>query len=161
MSIRPNSFLTRSTISATAALSVTSAVTDIALVPRCWSSATAALDFASLRPTTATAAPASARPRAMPSPMPPLPPVTIATLPVRSNGFDVMVRFPVLLSCADLIRASILLQKAMGCRVKPGNDEFTMRFHADLPLALPDQDQHERGQRRAVAGPLHLPDQEA
>jgi len=29
---------------------------------------------------------ASANPLAMPSPMPPLPPVTIATLPVRSNG---------------------------------------------------------------------------
>ena len=58
------------------------------------SSATAAADFASLRPTIATAAPASASPRAMPSPMPPLPPVTIATLPLRSNSpvFMVVVR---------------------------------------------------------------------
>src|SRR4051794_6649212 len=39
-------------------------------------------------------APASARPRAMPSPMPPLPPVTIATLPRRSNRLDVMLCIP-------------------------------------------------------------------
>src|SRR5262249_5204643 len=44
-------------------------------------------DFAAFRPSTAIFAPASASPRAMPRPIPPLPPVTIATLPVRSNSF--------------------------------------------------------------------------
>src|SRR6185436_1319929 len=94
MSIRPSSPTTRLTMAATAALSVTSAATAIALAPLCSSSATAAADLASLRPTTAIAAPACARPRAMPSPMPPLPPVTMATLPVRSKGpvFMVVVR---------------------------------------------------------------------
>jgi len=72
MSIRPSSFAARATISATADLSVTSATTDIALTPHCLISTTAALDFASLRPTIAISAPASASPRAMPSPMPPL-----------------------------------------------------------------------------------------
>ena len=43
--------------------------------------------FAALRPATTTDAPAPASPRAMPNPMPPLPPVTIATLPVRSKRF--------------------------------------------------------------------------
>ena len=43
------------------------------------------------RPATITLAPASARPLAMPKPMPPLPPVTTATLPCRSNIFVVML----------------------------------------------------------------------
>jgi hypothetical protein len=38
------------------------------------------------RPVTATAAPAAASPLAMPRPIPPLPPVTTATRPVRSNN---------------------------------------------------------------------------
>ena len=93
--MRPSSLATRATMAATAALSVTSATTDIALTPRARKSAAAASDFASLRPTTATSAPASASPRAMPRPMPPLPPVTMATLPARSKSlvaiFDVLV----------------------------------------------------------------------
>src|SRR5215469_12854700 len=72
-------------------------------------------------------APASARPRAMPSPMPPLPPVTMATLPLRSNNWD-----------------------DMGC---------TFRFSS--ALALPDQDQADGCECRAIAGPLNLVDNEA
>ena len=49
-------------MAATASLSVTSAATEIALTPRALSSATAAIDFVSLRPTTAISAPASASP---------------------------------------------------------------------------------------------------
>jgi fructose-1,6-bisphosphatase len=56
-----------------------------ASVPKAWSSRTAALDFSLFRPATTTRAPALARPRAIPNPMPPFPPVTIATLPLRSN----------------------------------------------------------------------------
>src|SRR5699024_4704251 len=48
-------------------------------------SSTAAALTASLRPHTATEAPARTSPRAMPSPMPRLPPVTTTTLPVRSD----------------------------------------------------------------------------
>src|SRR5262245_7999888 len=98
MSIRPSSLPTRSIIAATAALSVTSVATAIAFTPRFRKSSTAAADFASLRPTTAMSAPASASPRAMPRPMPPLPPVTIATLPVRSKGFVVIFCFSI--SCS-------------------------------------------------------------
>src|SRR6266851_6676051 len=127
MSIRPSSRLTRSTTAATADLSVTSAVTDMAVAPRCLSSVTAAADFASLRPTMAIAAPASASPIAMPRRMPPLPPVTIATLPLRSNSAVFIVDVP----------------------------------GESSALALPDQDQAESGQRRAVAGPLDLVDHEA
>ena len=42
-------------------------------------------DFASLRPTTTIGPRPAASPRAMPRPIPPLPPVTMATLPVKSK----------------------------------------------------------------------------
>src|ERR1700687_976533 len=132
MSIRPSSRKVRSTMAVMAALSVTSATTDIALTPCRLSSATAASDFASLRPTITTLAPASASPRAMPRPMPP---VTIATLPLRSNSFDVIV----------------IVQDAVRDRSES----------ARLALALPDQNQSDHGQRRAVIGPLDLADHEA
>src|ERR1700748_3563542 len=127
MSMRPSSRVTRSTMPLMASLPVTSATTAIARTPRAASSAAAAFDFASLRPTTAMSAPASARPRAMPSPMPPLPPVTMATLPLRSNRPDFIAHI------------------------------------SDVPsaLALPDQDQPEGRQRRAVTGPVDLSDHEA
>src|SRR4029077_1250248 len=49
--------------------------------------AMASSPFSALRAAnTSTAAPAAARPRAMPSPIPPLPPVTTATRPERSKG---------------------------------------------------------------------------
>ena len=48
-------------------------------------SRTAFADFSALRAATTTCAPARASPRAMPRPMPPLPPVTIATRSLRSN----------------------------------------------------------------------------
>src|SRR4051812_25466933 len=85
MSRRPNAATVSSTIRATSAALVTSTATARALAPRSISSRTAASDFLALRAATTTAAPAAARPRAMPSPMPPLPPVTTATLPLRSN----------------------------------------------------------------------------
>src|ERR1700686_677776 len=94
MSIRPRSRTVRSTMAATASLSVTSVATEIALTPRALSSATAAINFVSWPPRTAISAPASASPCAMPRPMPPLPPVTIATLPPRSNEPVFMVVFP-------------------------------------------------------------------
>src|SRR6185436_20288810 len=122
MSIRPSSPATRPAMAATESLSVTSAATAIAVAPPCLSSATASADLASLRPTTAIAAPACASPRAMPSPMPPLPPVTMATLPVRSKGRAVMV---VVLSssCPGLSRAStsflLMMFKDVDGRDKP------------------------------------------
>src|SRR5438045_4673689 len=49
------------------------------------SAATADAAFSGLLAATTTRAPHAASPRAMPSPIPPLPPVTTATRPVRSN----------------------------------------------------------------------------
>lgn len=71
----------------TCASSLTSTETALAVAPADVSSATAAADFVASRPATTIAAPYAASPRAMPRPMPPLPPVTIATLPRRSNMF--------------------------------------------------------------------------
>src|SRR5437660_738333 len=86
MSTRPNALRTSSAARSMCSGWVTSAWTGMvstsksARIP-----AAAASDFAVFRPSTAILAPASASPRAMPRPIPPLPPVTIATLPLRSN----------------------------------------------------------------------------
>src|SRR5438093_345660 len=53
-----------------------------------FNSATARLFFSTFRPVIATAAPALARPRAMPSPIPLFPPVTSAVFP-RSEKFSI------------------------------------------------------------------------
>src|SRR5204863_8459388 len=88
-------------------------------------------------PTMATAAPASASPRTMPSPMPPLPPVTIATLPPRLN----CPAFIVLSGCCQ-----VLIVNRQNARSAP---------------ALPDQDQPDGAEHRAIACPLQLIDHEA
>src|SRR5579871_905548 len=54
-----------------------------------WSTARAFLS--ALVPQITTFAPCCARPSAIPRPMPPLPPVTSATLPVRSNRFFILL----------------------------------------------------------------------
>src|SRR5665213_2088937 len=152
MSMRPSSRLTRSTMAATAALSVTSVMTEIAFTPCCRSSATASFDFASLRATIAIAAPASANPRAMPRPIPPLPPVTIATLPVRSNSFAVM-------------SISLFLLGGQGSSPGPPSSSSISGLDSGAAppsaLALPDQDQAKPRECCAVAGPLDLADHEA
>src|SRR6185437_11524622 len=59
--------------------------------PPCLRSCSAAAEFfAGLVPQIHTAAPAAARPSAIPSPIPLLPPVTSATLPLRSNARKVI-----------------------------------------------------------------------
>src|SRR3954462_11228242 len=159
MSIRPSSLAVRATMPATAALSVTSAATAIALTPCRFSSATAAADFVSLRPTMAMSAPASASPRAMPSPIPPLPPVTIATLPRRSKSAVVIAGVPLAMPGPGPFMPGASVRR----RGWPGQDgRATCRvWPLRSTLALADQDQAERGQRRAVTGPLDLPDHEA
>src|SRR5882762_9692644 len=75
-----------SSVDLTSALTDVSSATSTGIASACPPSwRTAAADFDWLRPATTTRAPAAARPWAMPSPMPPLPPVTTATLPLRSN----------------------------------------------------------------------------
>src|SRR5689334_13222064 len=82
------------------------------------SSAIAASAFAMSRAATATLAPAPASPRAMPSPIPPLPPVTTATRPVRSN----MVIRRLRQQRGDL-RGMMALQKALWKLRPPGGPE--------------------------------------
>ena len=85
MSMRPSAFTVSATARASCASSATSQGRASARAPRPSSSFTAASLLAASRAQTAIAAPACARPRAMPSPIPPLPPVTTATRPLRSN----------------------------------------------------------------------------
>src|SRR6266536_2636646 len=74
----------------TCAASATSHARPLADPSRCaFSSATAASSLASSRPETTTVAPHSTSPCAIPSPIPLFPPVTTATLPVRSNRLTV------------------------------------------------------------------------
>src|SRR5690606_40813024 len=85
-SIPPSSDTTLSTIAVTDAGSATSQATPRHLVPYALvSSAAAALAFSSSRSTTATLAPNSARARQKCVPRIPTPPVTTATLPLRSK----------------------------------------------------------------------------
>src|ERR1700730_4786099 len=82
------------------------------------SSATAASAFSALRAATTTRVPATASPRAMPSPIPPLPPVTTATRPLRSN----MVIRNLRQEPGDL-RAMMALLKALWKLRPPGEPE--------------------------------------
>src|SRR5262245_41505031 len=75
--------------------SATSTSLATACAPSPMSSFTARALLSRLRPATTIAAPAAAIPRAMPSPMPPLPPVTTATRPFRSNPLT-LAPFPTL-----------------------------------------------------------------
>ncbi len=73
---------------------VTSTFTATAAAPIAFNSESTRWFFSSFRPNTATAAPAWANPSAMPRPIPPLPPVTTATRPVRSNNAGVFIKLP-------------------------------------------------------------------
>jgi hypothetical protein len=85
MSIRPNSFLTASTILRISSTSLMWAETARARRPLARISSATISRSGSLRLTTATSAPASARARAMALPIPRLPPVTRATFPSRAK----------------------------------------------------------------------------
>ena len=103
MSTRPSSCRVSLTIETTEASSATSTPIPIARAPRLWSSDTARWVFSSSRAETTTDAPELASPFAMPSPIPPLPPVTIATFPLRSNMLlIVQIVLPVLFSNVPL-----------------------------------------------------------
>src|ERR1035437_3584572 len=93
MSSRPNASSAASISARHAACPVTSASTAAAFAPSASSAFTAAAFLPALRPAIASAAPACASPVAMPRPMPPLPPVTIATRPLRSNGLLMLFPF--------------------------------------------------------------------
>jgi hypothetical protein len=73
------------------ARSVISTFTAIEGTPIAFNSESTRWFFSSFRPNTATAAPASANPSAMLRPIPPLPPVTTTTRPVKSNNAGVFI----------------------------------------------------------------------
>jgi len=85
-STRPSVETVSSNARSTAASSATSQACTSTRPPCLVSARSAARFLSAFVPQIATAAPACARASAMPSPMPLLPPVTSATLPVRSNA---------------------------------------------------------------------------
>ena len=86
VSMRPI-FSTASTMPAATASSSATLTTWVSTrTPIGFSCASASAFFCALEPQTTTSAPAWASASTMPKPMPPLPPVTSATFPVRSNG---------------------------------------------------------------------------
>src|SRR5581483_3813734 len=87
MSSRPKRSTAFWTISRHEASDRTSTLTMSARAPAAPSSFTASVLLPTFRAASTTAAPARASPRAIPRPIPPFPPVTIATLPVRSKSF--------------------------------------------------------------------------
>src|SRR4051812_30878493 len=87
MSIRPNCAATAAIILRQSSSLPISTGKNAASDPSFSISAIAFFALASFCAAIAILAPASAKPFAMPSPMPPLPPVTMATLPLRSKTF--------------------------------------------------------------------------
>src|SRR6266480_1812633 len=85
-STRPNSASAALNVASTAARSLTSQTRASTAPPWARSCDRARSFFSGLRPQIDTAHPARASASAMPSPMPPLPPVTIATRPARSKS---------------------------------------------------------------------------
>ena len=82
MSSRPNSWTARATSASQAAASVTSVGTTSARRPTAATAAATSRRSDSVRAASTTSAPASARPTAIPRPMPSPAPVTMATFPV-------------------------------------------------------------------------------
>src|SRR5215471_18794423 len=115
MSSRPNRSAASPIIARHEASSETSNEMNALLPP---SAASAAPAFSALRAATTTAAPAAANPFAMPSPIPPLPPVTTATRPDRSN-----MRIRHLSQEPDDLRTMMALLKALWKLRPPGEPE--------------------------------------
>src|SRR4051795_7374227 len=106
-STRPSSATVEANAASTAAGSETSHSTARTRVP-CWASRSRAAALRSVsRPQIARSAPACARPSAMPRPIPPLPPVTTATWPLRSNMARHDARLMILVLGAGYIGAKV------------------------------------------------------
>src|SRR5712691_2842160 len=152
MSSRPKRSTVCRTMSWQDAGSATSSATKALRAPDATSPATAASDFSRLRAAMTTAAPAAARPSAMPRPIPPLPPVTIATRPVRSNGFiSAISRRP---AGADQARAAIDDQGLAGDIARLVRQQEANGV-ADVP-AEPLEAEHRGFAPRLAAGSGHL-----
>src|SRR6266581_6597574 len=101
---------------------VTSTLTATDGTPIAFNSESTRWFFSSFRPNTATAAPASANPSAMLRPIPPLPPVTTAARPVKSNNAgDFIKRSPFKDPCAGLMlrnnrKSDCQSEPSIGCQ---------------------------------------------
>src|ERR1700730_3818833 len=96
--IPPSSLSTLLSAGSNPARLVTSTLTATDGTPIVFNSESTCWFFSSFRPNTATAAPVSANPSAMLRPIPPLPPVTTATRPVKSNNAALHRALPILCS---------------------------------------------------------------
>jgi Acyl-CoA dehydrogenase, N-terminal domain len=83
---------------------------NLARAPAARSLSSADWDFSASRAATTIVAPQSARPSAIPSPIPPLPPVTMATLPVRLKSFTDHLPFPMNAHCPSSGTVGQMLQ---------------------------------------------------
>src|ERR1043166_1775046 len=127
---RPPSWLTRSTMAFTCSSCRTSSAMENALRPRLRISFSTGSRCSSLRLQIATSAPARANSIAMDLPMPVPPPVTMAVLPSRENGFLVAMD-------GDDTPADLLRQRDLGLALRD--------------LALDAAPHRHRRERRAVA----------
>src|SRR4051812_36748533 len=127
-SIRPSSPTVETKAVSTDAGSATSHSTACTRVPCAASRSRAAALRSVSRPQIAMSAPARARPSAIPSPMPPLPPVTTATWPLRSNMARHDARLMLLVLGAGYIGAKVAqLALARGEEVVPGDSGTATR----------------------------------
>src|SRR5258708_29838400 len=113
----PSSLSTLLSAGSNPARLVTSTLTAIEGTPIAFSSESTRWFFSSFRPNTATAAPASANPSAMLRPIPPLPPVTTAIRPVRSNNAGAFIKYS---PCRVFgVAAQLLMRRPGYARLKP------------------------------------------
>src|SRR5688572_21521835 len=127
-STRPKALTLSAKARSTAASSATSQRSAIALPPCDWSCVSAAAFLSSLVPHTQTEAPARASPSAMPRPIPLLPPVTSATLPVRSNP-----------GCAMTLLSRERLTILRGLERVRGGPPSPLRLRPPARLAVADE----------------------
>src|SRR6266699_2165117 len=121
---------------------VTSTLTAIEGAPIAFSSESTRWFFSLFRPNTATAAPASANPSAMLRPIPPLPPVTTATRPVKSNNAGVFIkRSPFKHPCTGLMlrnnrKSDCQSEPSIGCQRGARDVASLVRAQQDYGLGL-------------------------
>src|SRR4051812_28581994 len=138
MSIRPNCAATAAIILRQSSSLPISTGKNAASDPSFSISAIAFFALASFCAAIAILAPASARPFAMPSPMPPLPPVTTATLPLRSKIF---MELPLCPSLHDIVFAKhagdMIGNRQARCQPRRFNaEEIDQARHAMLRRAF-------------------------
>src|SRR5208337_3828205 len=153
-STRPKASRVLANACSMAARFVTSQVRASAGAPSSESSASASWFFCSLRPQIETAQPARARAFAMPRPMPPLPPVMIATRPFKSKSLAIgLLLHSLSRRCPCAPRSRRRIPQAFGGRFRR---EIALRRAQHLE---PDHEflHRRRAQEGRVEMSVHLP----